>query len=113
MIRDAPLLLLDEPTTGLDAASTQRVLAPLRRLMQGRTTIMISHNLLTVADADAIVYLEQGRILGTGTHQQLLASCPGYAHLYRLHHQPAAPRARTGGPAFRPPHPPVLQRRLP
>ena len=113
MIRDAPLLLLDEPTTGLDAASTQRVLAPLRRLMQGRTTILISHNLLTVADADTIVYLEQGRILGTGTHQQLLASCPGYAHLYRLHHQPAAPRARTGGPAFRPPHPPVVQRMLP
>ncbi|MBO0851064.1 MAG: ABC transporter ATP-binding protein, partial [Pseudonocardia sp.] len=48
MIRDAPVLLLDEPTTGLDAASARRVLAPMRRLMAGRTTLIISHNLLTV-----------------------------------------------------------------
>ena len=104
MIRNAPVLLLDEPTTGLDAGSTERVLAPLRRLMEGRTSIMISHNLLTVTDADPILFLEQGRILGAGTHEQLLASPRGYAQLYRLHHQRQR-RARTGGPAFRPPHP--------
>ncbi|MDT7623660.1 MAG: ATP-binding cassette, subfamily bacterial [Pseudonocardiales bacterium] len=90
MIRDAPILLLDEPTTGLDAESSQRVLAPLRRLMHGRTTIIISHNLLTVTDADHIVFLEHGRITGTGTHTQLLATNPAYAHLYRLH-QPTTP----------------------
>lgn len=85
MIRDAPILLLDEPTTGLDAESTQRVLAPLRRLMDGRTTIIISHNLLTITDADRILYLEGGEIHGSGTHAELLADTPGYANLYRVH----------------------------
>jgi ATP-binding cassette subfamily B protein len=83
MIRDAPVLLLDEPTTGLDAESTARILAPLHRLMAGRTTIIISHNLLTVTDADRILYLEHGRIAGIGTHTQLVESNPGYAQLYQ------------------------------
>jgi ATP-binding cassette subfamily B protein len=86
MIRDAPILLLDEPTTGLDADAAQRILDPLRRLMSGRTTIIISHNLLTVADADQIIYLEHGRITETGTHDQLLTNNNQYAHLYHLHH---------------------------
>jgi len=88
MIRDAPVLLLDEPTTGLDAASIQRVLAPMRRLMAGRTTLIISHNLLTVTDADQILFLRDGRITGAGTHHDLLAGNADYAHLYRLHRQP-------------------------
>ena len=87
MIRDAPVLLLDEPTTGLDAGSTARVLAPLRRLMNGRTTVIISHNLLTVTDADRILYLEHGRIAGIGTHAQLAESSPGYAQLYRINQE--------------------------
>ena len=86
MIRNSPVLLLDEPTTGLDAESTQRVLEPMRRLMSGRTTIIISHNLLTVTDADQILFLDDGVITGAGTHQQLLGRHPGYTRLYRLHH---------------------------
>jgi ATP-binding cassette, subfamily B, bacterial len=86
IIRDAPVLLLDEPTTGLDAAAAQRVLEPLRRAMGGRTTVVISHNLLTVTDADRILYLEHGRVAGYGTHDELLVRSPGYAELYRLHH---------------------------
>jgi hypothetical protein len=97
MIRDAPVLLLDEPTTGLDAESTERVLAPLRRLIAGRTTLMISHNLLTVTDADRIVFLEDGRVGAVGSHTELLARSPGYARLYRLHHPDAEP-AREPGP---------------
>ena len=93
MIRDAPVLLLDEPTTGLDAASTQRVLAPMRRLMDGRTTLIISHNLLTVTDADQILFLRDGRITGIGTHEKLMVTNADYAHLYQLHHQPGAPAA--------------------
>ena len=91
MIRDAPVLLLDEPTTGLDAESAERVLAPLRRLMAGRTTLIISHNLLTVTDADQILYLEDGRITAVGAHAELLTRSPGYARLYRLHHPGADP----------------------
>jgi ATP-binding cassette, subfamily B, bacterial len=86
MIRDAPILLLDEPTTGLDADAAQRILEPLRRLITGRTTIIISHNLLAVTDADQIIYIEHGRITETGTHDQLLMSNSQYAHLYHLHH---------------------------
>lgn len=90
MIRDAPILLLDEPTTSLDADAAERILGPLRRLMTGRTTIIISHNLLTVADADQIIYIEHGRITEIGTHDQLLTNNNQYAHLYHLHH-PADP----------------------
>ncbi|HEV7452555.1 MAG TPA: hypothetical protein VGO16_14435 [Pseudonocardiaceae bacterium] len=94
MIRDALILLLDEPTTSLDAAASERISTPLCRLITGRTTIVISHNLLTVADANQIVYLEAGRITETGTHAQLLANNNHYVHLYCLHHQPTL--ARTG-----------------
>jgi ATP-binding cassette subfamily B protein len=110
MIRNAPVLLLDEPTTGLDAGSTERVLAPLRRLMAGRTSLIISHNLLTVTDADRILYLEKGRITAAGTHTQLLATSPAYAQLYRLHHQGADPRPPfRAGPHVQP-HPYAVRR---
>ena len=91
MIRNAPVLLLDEPTTGLDAASAERIMAPMRRLMTGRTTLVISHNLLTVTEADQILFLAGGRITGAGTHSELLATNSGYADLYQLHHARGAP----------------------
>ncbi|MFB7458155.1 ABC transporter ATP-binding protein [Streptomyces sp. NPDC056188] len=94
MIRDAPVLLLDEPTTGLDALSGRRIMDPLRRLMAGRSTVVISHNLLTVRDATRIVVLEQGRVTESGTHDELFARGGTYARLHRLH-SAAAP---TGPP---------------
>src|SRR5262249_2731294 len=68
MIRDAPVLILDEPTTGVDAESGSRIMGPLRRLMGGRTTIVISHNLVTVRDADRIAVLEHGLVAELGNH---------------------------------------------
>jgi ATP-binding cassette, subfamily B, bacterial len=108
MIRNAPVLLLDEPTTGLDAASTERVLTPLRRLIAGRTSLIISHNLLTVTDADQILFLEKGRIAAAGTHPELLTSCPAYAQLHRLHHPDTAARPLRTSPHV--PHPRPVER---
>ncbi|MGH2614873.1 MAG: ABC transporter ATP-binding protein [Thermomicrobiales bacterium] len=86
MVRNAPVLILDEPTTGLDAVSSDRVMRPLRRLMEGRATIVISHNLMTVREATEIAVLDGGRIVERGTHNGLLALNGAYASLYRLHH---------------------------
>ncbi|MBJ7000073.1 ABC transporter ATP-binding protein [Streptomyces griseofuscus] len=84
MVRDAPVLLLDEPTTGIDASSGRRIMEPLRRLMAGRTTIVISHNLLTVRDATRIVVLDRGRVVEDGAHGDLLVRDGTYARLHRL-----------------------------
>ncbi|MFJ2721628.1 ABC transporter transmembrane domain-containing protein [Streptomyces sp. NPDC087437] len=84
MIRDAPVLLLDEPTTGLDVRSGRRIMDPLRRLMAGRTTVVIFHNLLTVRDATRIVVLDHGRIVEHGAHDDLLGRGGMYARLHRL-----------------------------
>ncbi|WP_081238529.1 ABC transporter ATP-binding protein [Streptomyces viridosporus] len=96
MIRDAPVLLLDEPTTGLDARSGRRIMDPLRRLMAGRTTVVISHNLLTVRDATRIVVLDQGRIVECGAHDDLLERGGTYARLHRLN---ALTGAAPAGPS--------------
>ncbi|MFE5032340.1 ABC transporter ATP-binding protein [Streptomyces sp. NPDC056683] len=83
ILRDAPVLVLDEPTTGLDAMAARRVVKPLRRLMAGRTTIMITHDLNLAPDADRILVVDRGRIVETGRHDELLARGGAYSRLHR------------------------------
>lgn len=81
MLRAAPVLVLDEPTAGLDAVAARQVVTPLRRLMAGRTTIMITHDLSLAPDADRILVVDRGRLVETGTHPELLARGGAYAAL--------------------------------
>ncbi len=81
MLKDAPVLILDEATSHLDAVNEQQVREALGRLQQGRTTLVIAHRLSTVRDADHIVVMDEGRVAEQGTHQELLALGGLYAQL--------------------------------
>ncbi len=83
-LKDAPILLLDEATSALDAESERQVQDALRTLMRGRTTLVIAHRLSTVRTADAIVVLDGGHIVETGTHEGLGRGSGIYARLQRL-----------------------------
>ncbi len=84
LIRNAPILILDEPTAALDAEAEQLVLQGLARLMQGRTAIAIAHRLSTVRHADNILVFKEGIVAEQGTHEELLAFGGVYAELYRV-----------------------------
>lgn len=81
LLRDAPVLVLDEATSHLDAAAEARVLAGVREAGAGRTVIVVAHRLSTIADADLIVVLDAGRVVEQGTHAELLAAGGAYALL--------------------------------
>jgi ATP-binding cassette, subfamily B, bacterial len=84
IIRNTPLLILDEPSTGLDAASEKLVMEALSRLMKSQTTIMVAHRIGTIQNADLIFVLQAGSIIEQGSHARLLAAGGLYAQFYDL-----------------------------
>jgi ATP-binding cassette subfamily B protein len=84
LLKDAPILLLDEATSALDAESERLVQVALTRLMEGRTTLVIAHRLATIRDADSIIVLEKGQLIGQGTHAELVRKGGKYAELAKL-----------------------------
>ncbi|NQW99992.1 ABC transporter ATP-binding protein [bacterium] len=89
-LKNAPILLLDEATSALDSESEQQIQLAFDRLMQGRTTIVIAHRFSTIRNARKIHVMENGRLVASGSHQELISNQRGlYAHLYRLQFQEA------------------------
>jgi len=84
LLRDAPILLLDEATSALDAESERLVQDALERLMANRTTLVIAHRLATVRAADRIIVMDEGRIVETGSHAELVGAGGLYARLAAL-----------------------------
>ena len=83
IVRNTPILVLDEPTTGLDSSSEQAVIEALERLMKGKTCIVVAHHLSTIRHADVIFVVKESELVEKGTHDQLLAAGGLYAELYK------------------------------
>jgi ABC-type multidrug transport system fused ATPase/permease subunit len=90
MVRNNPILLLDEPTAALDSESEKLVIEALERLMKGRTVITIAHRLTTIRDADQIIVIAGGVVAESGTHDELMAKNAIYAQLHRTQFDVAA-----------------------
>jgi ATP-binding cassette subfamily B protein len=83
IIKNPPILILDDAFSSVDAETEEKILARLRDFMSGRTTLLVSHRIATVRDADLIVYMRQGEIVERGRHQELLERRGAYYELYR------------------------------
>jgi ABC-type multidrug transport system fused ATPase/permease subunit len=84
-LRNAPILIMDEPTSCLDASTERSVLSALRTFSEGRTVLIVAHRLSTIRDADLIFVMDRGRIVESGSHNDLLAKGTLYSELWRGH----------------------------
>jgi ABC-type multidrug transport system fused ATPase/permease subunit len=97
VIRNSPIMILDEPTAALDTESERLVIEGLQRLMKGRTVIMIAHRLSTIRDADKIIVLKDGVVAEEGTNDELIARGGVYAELHRIQFE--TPPSTAASPA--------------
>jgi len=94
LLRDAPILVLDEATASLDSEAERHIQSALETLMTQRTTLVIAHRLSTIEKADQIIVMHAGRIIETGSHAELMAKGQHYAELHRLQFQEHSPEAQ-------------------
>ena len=85
ILKDAPIVVLDEATAFTDPENEERIQQSIARLTRGKTLLVIAHRLSTVAAADDIAVVDHGRIVAHGTHDRLLAACPLYASMWQAH----------------------------
>jgi ATP-binding cassette subfamily B protein len=84
LLRDAPVLILDDSVSAVDTKTEKTILENLRRVREGKTTILIAHRISTVQTLDKLLLLEDGKLIAAGTHAQLLADCPAYQKMVQL-----------------------------
>ncbi len=96
IVRDSPILILDEPTSSLDASSEQAVVDALKRLMAHRTSVVIAHHLATIRDAGVIFVLQDSALVEHGTHDELMKKGGVYAAMYQPPHNSTAPTGTEG-----------------
>jgi ATP-binding cassette subfamily B protein len=102
VVRNAPILILDEPTVGLDAAAERAVLEALHLLMAGRTTVFVAHRLSTIRHADRIFVIQDCELVEQGTHEELLARGGWYARTYRLQEMGTSDEVELADPLLQP-----------
>lgn len=84
LMKEAPILILDDSVSAVDTGTEKIILENLRTTRAGRTTILIAHRISTIERMDKIIFLEDGRVIAVGKHEELLKSCPEYNHLVQL-----------------------------
>ena len=84
LMKDSPVLILDDSVSAVDTKTEKAILANLRAARAGKTTILIAHRISTIEGMDKILFLDEGRLVDAGTHQELLARCPDYRKMVEL-----------------------------
>ena len=84
LMKNAPILILDDSVSAVDTDTEKVILKNLRESRKGKTTILIAHRISTVRDLDKLIFMEDGRVTAVGSHDELLKTCPAYAHMVEL-----------------------------
>ena len=84
LIKQAPILILDDSVSAVDTKTERAILSNLRKTRKGKTTILIAHRISTIQEMDKLLYLDDGRITAIGTHAELYETCPGYRKMVDL-----------------------------